>query len=56
MKRRYDSGFFVVAMPSGQVCRHDGRETTHELRISPEILSRQVNNFSLLGGKYNMNL
>jgi 8-oxo-dGTP pyrophosphatase MutT (NUDIX family) len=36
MKRRYDTRFFVAAMPSGQVCRPDGRETTHGLWISPE--------------------
>ena len=36
MKRRYDTRFFVAAMPSGQVCRPDDREATHGLWISPE--------------------
>jgi len=36
MKRRYDTRFFAAAKPSGQVCRPDGRETTHGLWISPE--------------------
>ena len=36
MKRRYDTRFFVAAMPSSQVCRPDDREATHGLWISPE--------------------
>ena len=36
MKRRYDTRFFVAALPCGQVCRPDGREATHGLWISPE--------------------
>ena len=36
MKRRYDTRFFVAAMPTGQVCRPDDREATHGLWISPE--------------------
>ena len=36
MKRRYDTRFFAATMPSGQVCRPDGRETTHGFWISPE--------------------
>jgi 8-oxo-dGTP pyrophosphatase MutT (NUDIX family) len=36
MKQRYDTRFFAAAMPSGQVCRPDGREATHGLWISPE--------------------
>jgi hypothetical protein len=36
MKRRYGNWFFVTAMPSGQICRLDGRETTHGLWNNPE--------------------
>ena len=36
MKRRYDTRFFLAAMPGGQVCRPDDREATHGLWISPE--------------------
>jgi hypothetical protein len=36
MKRRYDTRFFMATMPTEQVCRPDGRETTHGFWISPE--------------------
>ena len=36
MKRRFDTRFFIAAMPSGQACRPDNRETTRGVWISPE--------------------
>jgi 8-oxo-dGTP pyrophosphatase MutT (NUDIX family) len=36
MKRRYDTRFFMATMPTEQICRVDGRETTHGFWISPE--------------------
>lgn len=36
MKRRFDTRFFVAAMPSGQACRPDNRETTRGVWVSPE--------------------
>jgi 8-oxo-dGTP pyrophosphatase MutT (NUDIX family) len=35
MKRRFDTRFFVAAMPAGQNCRPDARETTQGLWLSP---------------------
>lgn len=36
MKRRFDTRFFIAAMPSGQECRPDNRETTRGVWVSPE--------------------
>ena len=35
MPKRFDTRFFIAAMPEGQICRPDERETTHGLWISP---------------------
>jgi 8-oxo-dGTP pyrophosphatase MutT (NUDIX family) len=35
MKRRYDTRFFLAALPSGQHCQPDAKETIHGLWISP---------------------
>ena len=35
MPRRYDTRFFLAAVPSGQVCRPDNREMTHGTWVSP---------------------
>jgi hypothetical protein len=35
MPRRYDTRFFLAAMPSGQVCQPDNREVTHGTWVSP---------------------
>lgn len=35
MSRRFDTRFFLAAMPSNQVCHPDSRETTHGLWINP---------------------
>lgn len=41
--RRFAAHFFVTFLPSGQVARHDDRETTDELWIAPaEALERQL--------------
>jgi 8-oxo-dGTP pyrophosphatase MutT (NUDIX family) len=36
MNRRYDTRFFLAAMPSAQVCQPDGREATRGLWTSPK--------------------
>jgi 8-oxo-dGTP pyrophosphatase MutT (NUDIX family) len=36
MKRRFDTRFLLAAMPTGQICRPDGREAVQGLWISPE--------------------
>lgn len=36
MKHRFDTRFFLAAMPADQHCRPDSRETIHGLWISPE--------------------
>jgi 8-oxo-dGTP pyrophosphatase MutT (NUDIX family) len=36
MKRRFDTRFLLAAMPAGQICRPDGRETVQGLWISPK--------------------
>ena len=36
MNRRFDTRFFLAAMPSGQTCRPDNRETTQGVWVSPE--------------------
>jgi 8-oxo-dGTP pyrophosphatase MutT (NUDIX family) len=35
MSRRFDTRFFLAAMPSNQACRPDSQETTHGLWINP---------------------
>jgi 8-oxo-dGTP pyrophosphatase MutT (NUDIX family) len=35
MKRRFDTRFFIAAMPPEQICRPDSRETTHGIWVSP---------------------
>jgi len=35
MSRRFDTRFFIVKMPKGQVCRPDNTETTHGIWINP---------------------
>jgi 8-oxo-dGTP pyrophosphatase MutT (NUDIX family) len=35
MPRRYDTRFFVAALPRGQVCRPDEREMTHGIWVNP---------------------
>lgn len=35
MKRRFDTRFFVAALPPGQQARHDGREVTDSVWIAP---------------------
>ncbi len=35
-ERRFDTRFFQAAMPSGQYCRPDSRETVQRLWISPK--------------------
>jgi len=36
MKRRFDTRFLLTAMPAGQFCRPDGRETVQGLWLSPK--------------------
>jgi 8-oxo-dGTP pyrophosphatase MutT (NUDIX family) len=36
MKKRFDTRFFIAAMPSNQFCRPDSRETVEGLWIGPE--------------------
>jgi 8-oxo-dGTP pyrophosphatase MutT (NUDIX family) len=36
MPKRFDTRFFIAAMPEGQICKPDERETTHGLWISPQ--------------------
>ncbi len=36
MKRRFDTRFFLAAMPAGQSCRPDSRETVQGLWITPK--------------------
>lgn len=36
MSRRFDTRFFLAAMPPNQVCQPDTRETTHGLWINPQ--------------------
>jgi len=35
MSRRFDTRFFLAAIPSNQVCHPDSRETTHGLWVNP---------------------
>jgi len=35
MKRRFDTRFFIAAMPASQICRPDNRETVQGLWLSP---------------------
>lgn len=44
MPRRYDTRFFVAALPDGQECTPDNRETTHGIWVTPkEGLSGNLN-------------
>ncbi len=36
MKRRFDTRFFIAAMPEGQVCSPDNGETTHGIWVTPK--------------------
>jgi 8-oxo-dGTP pyrophosphatase MutT (NUDIX family) len=35
MSRRYDTRFFITALPGDQMCRPDKRETTHGIWVNP---------------------
>jgi len=41
MNKRFDTRFFVAAVPSGQVARHDDFETTESIWLSPRAALQQ---------------
>ena len=41
MTKRFDTRFFVAAMPAGQVARHDDHETTESIWLSPRTALQQ---------------
>ncbi len=41
MNKRFDTRFFVAALPDGQVARHDDHETTESIWLSPRAALQQ---------------